>query len=573
MYPPQATPGAYPGNYDGSAHTPSPAPTPPLPPPPPPPPLSQPAAPGGACYNCGEYGHYARDCPHRQNGRGWQGQGRGSYGSGSYGQAAYNQPRRNEDEDRMNRLLSFVENQQLEAAEKKRVDQEKKRQEEEKQRLEEAKLREEAEKRWTQTIMEATAAQAFAKEMAALEEKIKDHVNVKITVSEEKSTKLQDSLMRFLEREADAGERSAATPITKKRTAITRKGKEPASAEPKKGAVASSSKQGVIYFVLELRESMQLKQAPELKRMCKVKNIRWVSKAQAIKDLVATEARVAYDGWLTGAESDESKKDDGRSGLVRVVWKKNKMVEQTLTNHRETAREETGKCTCSKDQLPRVEGHVLTRIAQCSLVPMFMHNGKNILQSGVGVKPMEVQRAVKRSLGMVMRRDMYQVAGEECFQDIVLDQIEARPACSEERARELACRLNHLVVVPVDRNPGGMVIMCPATYHHGLQMMFNLNAAYHQVSGQSEKEVLARLRTEFKKFGLDKLGEWNPAAELGRAYVLPKHKDLTRWRPIAPANAEGSKTAGRRLARALNFLLERVPKVRHFNLKATTLLK
>ncbi|GBG66043.1 hypothetical protein CBR_g55387 [Chara braunii] len=223
---------------------------------------------------------------------------------------------------------------------------------------------------------------------------------------------------------------------------------------------------------------------------------------------------------------------------VRVVLEKNKTVEQALTNHLESVRVETGLCTCSKDQLPRVEGHVLMRNAQCPLAPTFMHNGKNILQSDVGVKPMEVQRAVGRSMGRstraVMRRDLYQVADADCFQEIISDRIEARPACLEERARELAVRLNHLVVVPVDRNPDDLVIMCPATYHHGLQMMFNLNVAYHQVSGQSEGEVLALLRTEFKKVGLDKLGAWNPATKLGRAYVLPKHKDLTRWRPIAP---------------------------------------
>ncbi|GBG68126.1 hypothetical protein CBR_g2677 [Chara braunii] len=258
---------------------------------------------------------------------------------------------------------------------------------------------------------------------------------------------------------------------------------------------------------------------------------------------------------------------------VRVVWKKNSTVKQVLTNHRKSAREASAGCTCSKDQLPRVDGHVLARVTQCSMTPDFLHNGKNVLQSGAGTRPTEVQQAVNRSLGVVMRRDLFQVADPSMFQEIASDRAETRPAGSEGQAREIAARLSHLVVVPVDRNPGDLVVMCPWTYHHSLMMMFNLNVAYQQVSEKSEKEVMTQVRTEFKKQALDKIGAWNPTARLGQAYVLPKHKDLTRWRPIAPATTEGSKTAGRRLARALNFLLERVPKAKHFNLKATAMLK
>ncbi|GBG87286.1 hypothetical protein CBR_g45345 [Chara braunii] len=678
----------------------------------------------------------------------------------------------------MSRLLAFLENQELEAAEKKKAEQEKKRQEEEKQRLEEAKLRAEAEKRRAQAIMEATAAQAFAKLMATLEEKIKGHVQSTLTASEEKRAKLHDNLQRFLERvdseglkrpridaypgtrgrlelddyerEADTEGRGAATPVTKKRTVMARKAKEPMVVEEKKkGAVASSSRAGVIEFVLELRESMQAKQAPELKQMCKRSNIRWVSKAQAIKDLVAAETRLAYDGWLTGAErqgkrhyslaelledayaagkttvefetsgdkvwgekwsivrrkfgtstvaGEGAKLPLGRSKLlleeggmfrvapivltenarcrgkgylrlllelprkraelkyfdvsklvflyrcarefktktsrrilkemiaavirkktgvnirlkinvglkyshrlrkrkihdtvvlcveksiihpvlqtmlrcrVRVVWKKNTTAEQILANHRKVASEATALCTCSQDLLPRMEGHVLARIADYSAATPFLHNGKNVLQSESNTRPMDVQKAVKRSLEVVMRRDLYRLADRMQFREIVSERAEERPACSEKQAWELATKLSHLVVVPVDRNQGDLVIMCPSTYHHGLQLMFNLNVAYQQVPGVFEKEALARVRTELKGRNLEKLGAWNPKAKLGRAYVLPKHKDLLRWRPIAPTNAEGSKTAGRRLARALNFLLKRVPKARHFNLKATALL-
>ncbi|GBG75441.1 hypothetical protein CBR_g20071 [Chara braunii] len=188
-------------------------------------------------------------------------------------------------------------------------------------------------------IMESTPAQAFAKQMAVLEEKIKDHVQSTLSASEEKSARLHDSLLRFLERAdgdvlrrtreepylnprrrldlddyergGDTGVRNAAAPATKRRTVVTTKGKEPVDTEArKKGAVASCSKQGVIDFALEVRGSLQAKQALELKLLCKRKNITWVSKAQAVKDLAAAETREAYDGWLTGADDGEGRKED-----------------------------------------------------------------------------------------------------------------------------------------------------------------------------------------------------------------------------------------------------------------------
>ncbi|GBG59868.1 hypothetical protein CBR_g66674 [Chara braunii] len=742
--------------------------------------------------------------------------------------------RRNEEDDRMNKLLAFVENEQLEAAEKKKAGQEKKRLEEEKLRMEEAKQREEAEKRRAQAIMEATAVQAFAEQMVALEEKIKDHVQSTLIASEEKNAKLHDSLRRFLERtdgevpvwgtygltnfrisieqvlitlflllvtvgvapwarkvlmvtpERDdffdlkgpavyclisswckrmyigqtvrgEGERwwehirctelgnnghapklfsflkvfdwqkylvlpiatgtgdglqplqvlektiihrfSPALNVVGRGTGTKRRARPGKKERQKAREVVPMHRKGLLSFALAgpARRYFSLTELLEDAIAAGVKAVRltssggevWGEKWSVVRrkfgtstvndgeakfplgrskrrleeggtfkvgPIVKTEsARSRGKGYLRlllemPGKQAELKRFDvtkfvflyrrarkfktkttrrtlkekiiavirKKTGVnirlkvnvgvkyshqlrkrkihdtvvmcveksrihpvlkavlrrrVRVVWKKKRTVEEVLANHRKAAREATAQCTCNQDQMPRVDGHMLARIAQCSVAPVFMHKGKNILQGDIGTKTMKVQRSVGRSLETIMRRDLYQVADPSMFQEAVSDRSVARPACSEKQAREVAEKLSHLVVVPVDRNPGDLVVMCPSTYQHSLQMMFNLNLAYQQVTEKNDKEVLAHVRTEFGRLGLDKIGAWNPAAKLGQAYVLPKHKDLTRWRPIAPANAEGTKTAGRRLARALNYLLERVPKARHFNLKVMAMLK
>ncbi|GBG85753.1 hypothetical protein CBR_g40482 [Chara braunii] len=96
--------------------------------------------------------------------------------------------------------------------------------------------------------------------------------------------------------------------------------------------------------------------------------------------------------------------------------------------------------------------------------------------------------------------------------------------------------------------------------------------AYDEVSS-SEAELLKVMKSEFEDRGLHKVLNWNPKGKFGNAYVLPKHKDLERWRPIALACSEPTTTGSRWIARALNYLLEKLPGAEHFNLTATANLK
>ncbi|GBG67562.1 hypothetical protein CBR_g691 [Chara braunii] len=66
---------------------------------------------------------------------------------------------------------------------------------------------------------------------------------------------------------------------------------------------------------------------------------------------------------------------------IRVVWGRNKNVQELLTNHRMSAREPVVECTCKDEDLPREGGHVLLRIAHYPAIPSFLCNGKNILQN------------------------------------------------------------------------------------------------------------------------------------------------------------------------------------------------
>ncbi|GBG69848.1 hypothetical protein CBR_g4677 [Chara braunii] len=119
-------------------------------------------------------------------------------------------------------------------------------------------------------------------------------------------------------------------------------------------------------------------------------------------------------------------------------------------------------------------------------------------------------------------------------------------------------RFDGLVLSPIDRNQGDTAVMCPILYRHGFGKTLTWNTNY-ETKATAEEEVLRESREDFKKSGLPAIGSWRSDGRLGTAYVIPKHKDLTRWRPIATAPVDPAAMTQRRLARALHQMLKRLP--------------
>ncbi|GBG74864.1 hypothetical protein CBR_g19377 [Chara braunii] len=84
---------------------------------------------------------------------------------------------------------------------------------------------------------------------------------------------------------------------------------------------------------------------------------------------------------------------------------------------------------------------------------------------------------------------------------------------------------------------------------------------------------MATSKRDYEVTGLGGLGKWKRNGRLGKAYVIPKDKDLQHWRPIAPACGDPAVMAQRRCARAPNCLITRFPRVRHFNLRSAYEMK
>ncbi|GBG87603.1 hypothetical protein CBR_g45755 [Chara braunii] len=99
--------------------------------------------------------------------------------------------------------------------------------------------------------------------------------------------------------------------------------------------------------------------------------------------------------------------------------------------------------------------------------------------------------------------------------------------------------------------------------------LFLNNSVFLPVS-ESEDDVLISCRKQYDDGKFSTIDKWNRKGKFGRAYGLPKHKDVLRWRPICPSYFEGSNAEGKRVARAVNCMLWRIPDAMHFNLRSTT---
>ncbi len=134
-----------------------------------------------------------------------------------------------------------------------------------------------------------------------------------------------------------------------------------------------------------------------------------------------------------------------------------------------------------------------------------------------------------------------------------------------EEVLEVKCRFFELVRTQVDRNPGEIVVKCAYLYYVAMCDLFVRSTGY-VICQEREEEVWKKERADFNRVGLTKLGKWDTRGKSGKAYVMPKHKDLSKFRPICPTFEEPTIKICKKVSKALNLLLNSIPKSCHFNL-------
>ncbi|GBG86673.1 hypothetical protein CBR_g41735 [Chara braunii] len=518
------------------------------------------------CYNCHRYGHISQECnaPRQGNNQGNQGNSyQGNHGnqgggraphdgastSSSSNEAAVAVGLSKELEEGIRQMCKYttkqLELEEKKEAEKKVAEEKKKREDEEKAAKEEksrvefqkkkAKEEKEADREWKLEMLLAKQKESLKEEfermfearlrrMVVSERAVKGKAKVTESESDEEPEDPEERLEKRKRQPQQACQVSpqGATP-TKVGRGATNDGigfplRESSLWE---GAPVADDFNTVIAFKKEIRRFLGKKLKATIEAMCHEAGVVYRGRPEAVDEL--TELRAMY--FSASAPQDSS--------------------------------------------LPKVEGHVLCKLSDLRNLCDFVRNARNIVcENGtrrVGRLMQEINDSfVKMGLNAVV--DIREAG-------ICVNEDKKRPRKDYFRElNEVKALTKDLVCSAMDRNSAETGIMCPVVYAKGMKTMFWKNESFEAV-WESEAEVLEGCKKAYKEAGLDRLGRWDSKGRCGRAYIIPKSKDICRFRPISPSYPEPSKTASSRTARALNHLLFLLPKSMHFNLKATGLLK
>ncbi|GBG71444.1 hypothetical protein CBR_g8863 [Chara braunii] len=257
---------------------------------------------------------------------------------------------------------------------------------------------------------------------------------------------------------------------------------------------------------------------------------------------------------------------------IRIVWVKNPSITCLLHNQRAFTKVDVLTCACACLPYPRVGDHVRFRLQELDDVDPLIFNANNFPRhvdpNRVRVLCQELTNGI--SSWAKFRGPMPTISESDAVRCMPTS-VERTRFIDVNTVKAVKARLNGLVLTPLDRNPGETLVLCPKVYFEAMMKLFVTSPGY-VVSSMGDKEVKCRMRVDAKAEGLLPFVRWDKKGKFGEAYAMPKHKDLTRFRPICLTFEEPTVKTCRAVAKTLNHLLNTFPARWHFNLKSVSVL-
>ncbi|GBG90927.1 hypothetical protein CBR_g51532 [Chara braunii] len=211
-------------------------------------------------------------------------------------------------------------------------------------------------------------------------------------------------------------------------------------------------------------------------------------------------------------------------------------------------------------------GHVRFRLSEFEGLDPLLHNSKNVPQV---VKEDRVELLYKELMEGFSTWRNWKGDPPRIWREVVhrcmSDHIGENGQLSSAHLNDLKLELRGFVLTPLDRNPGETLVLCPYLYFEAMMSTLVRNPGYRVIDA-APSVVLREIREEVSTRGLEKFAKWNKDGGFSYAYVIPKQKDVDRYRPICPTYSESMVRTGRVVSRGLNHLLKTLPKNWHFNL-------
>ncbi|GBG76749.1 hypothetical protein CBR_g22965 [Chara braunii] len=246
------------------------------------------------------------------------------------------------------------------------------------------------------------------------------------------------------------------------------------------------------------------------------------------------EVRKVVNDRIEGMEIPDCMKDVAR-GDVRIVWVKNPSVANMLHNQRAYAGADVLTCTCAGLPYPRVGDHVQFRLQDLEGVHSLICNANNV------PKRTELDRAkqlaVEISVGIRswpnFRGNDLTITRSDTARCMMSRSHDGEKYLNPVEVYRVKKLLEEFVLTPLDRNPGATLVLCPKLYFEAMMNLFVLLPGYSIIT-ETEATIHTRMRADAKSLDLQQFIRWDSKGKIGEAYVMPKHKDLSRYRPICP---------------------------------------
>jgi len=115
--------------------------------------------------------------------------------------------------------------------------------------------------------------------------------------------------------------------------------------------------------------------------------------------------------------------------------------------------------------------------------------------------------------------------------------------------------LSHCIICPFDKNINQLCVMCPQLYHQYLTKTYITDPHYITSTFTNESEWLTCMYQFYFSIDGERYARFNKRNKFPYGYVLPKHKDSARTRPIVSMKYHPLKYIYKLIGRCLQFLL------------------
>ncbi len=258
---------------------------------------------------------------------------------------------------------------------------------------------------------------------------------------------------------------------------------------------------------------------------------------------------------------------------LKITFGRETNLAALISNRTKTIKENQEICNCSNWELPKNEnGHIHLK---CEDLPKKFKKEKEILIKHkkiptthnqfqyVGLQFYAVESFLSKILKKNIEINCQQLKEIFNFQEKGIDKTQSK--------RTLQKMKNNFVFLERDKNANSWSICCKKFYLENLKKQFQDPEHYKEI-GENLIEIKSKIeekaaKLETKLFNENKSRNW----QIGKAYLIPKNKDLNRWRPIVSYFHFLTKKIGKWMSRCLTVLCNEIGKFwKHLNLTKTT---